>query len=173
MTAREIYTGRVIRLRLEEATLPTGRQVTLEVVHHPGASAIVALDTQQQVTLVRQYRHAAGGYIWEVPAGTLGAGEDPAVCAARELREETGLVAGQWTPLGSIFTTPGFCNERIHLFLARELSTAEAALDDDEVLTVNQVSLRQALAMIASGEINDAKSIAALHRAAAVLAGSA
>jgi ADP-ribose pyrophosphatase len=169
MSARRIYAGRIITLWLEDATLPTGRHLTLEIVHHPGASAVVALDAQNEVTLVRQFRHAAGGYIWEVPAGTLGADEDPADCAARELREEAGLVAGQWTPLGSIFTTPGFCNERIHLFLARRLSGAEQALDDDEVLTVGRVPLRQALEMIAAGEINDAKSIAALYRAAAVL----
>lgn len=166
---KEIYKGRIIDLRLEEVVLPSGLSVTLEVVHHPGASAIVAVDARGEVTLLRQFRHAAGGFIWEVPAGTLGRGEAPEACARRELREETGLVASAWTALGSILTTPGFCDERIHLFLARELSEAAQELDQDEVLTVSRVPMRRALEMVRSGEIDDAKSIAALHRAAAAL----
>ncbi len=90
---RQLYDGRIVKLFLEDVALPNGKQVTLEVVHHPGAAAIVAVDAQQQVTLLRQFRHAAGGYIWEVPAGTLAPGEAPADCARRELREETGLAA--------------------------------------------------------------------------------
>lgn len=166
---RQIYVGRVVTLQIEEAALPNGQRVTLEMVRHPGAAAIVAVDGRDEVVLLRQYRYAAGGYIWEVPAGTLAPGEAPAQCAARELREEAGLQAREWTPLGSILTTPGFCDERIHLFLARELSDAEQQLDHDEVLTVSRVPLGSALAMIAAGELEDAKSIAALHRAAAVL----
>src|SRR5215470_19402345 len=115
------------------------------MVHHPGAAAIVAVDAGGEVTLLRQLRHAAGGFIWEVPAGTLAPGEAPAACARRELREEAGLLAGQWTALGSILTTPGFCDERIHLFLARRLSEAVQSLDPDEVLTVTRVPLRRAL----------------------------
>jgi len=164
---REIYRGRIITLRLEEARLPTGDRVMLEIVHHPGAAAIVAVDGDDQVALLRQYRHAAGGYIWEVPAGTLAPGEAPDVCARRELREETGLTATQWTGLGSVLTTPGFCDERIHLFLARGLSQSVQQLDADEVLTVSRVRFARALEMVASGEIDDAKSIAALHRATA------
>jgi len=121
------------------------------------------------VVLIRQWRHAAGGYIWEVPAGTLARGEAPDVCARRELTEETGLVAADWTALGSILTTPGFCDERIHLFLARGLTVTTQQLDDDEVLTVNRVPLARALEMVRSGVIEDAKSIAALHRAAVEL----
>lgn len=166
---RELYRGRIVTLALEEATLPTGKQVMLEIVHHPGAAAVVALDEQEQVVLIRQYRHAAGGEIWEVPAGTIGAGESPDACARRELREETGLSATQWTALGSVLTTPGFCDERIHLFLARDLSGAAQALEDDEVITVERVPLARALAMTTDGAIEDAKSIAALTRAAARL----
>lgn len=162
---RVIYTGRIIELRQEDVTLPGGKRVTLDIVHHPGAAAIVAVDDQQQVILLRQYRHAANGFIWEVPAGTLGKGEEPAACAARELEEETGLVAKDWTPLGSVLTSPGFCDERIHLFLARQLSSTAQALDQDEVLTVERFPIARVLAMIDSGEIEDAKSIAALHRA--------
>jgi len=166
---RQIYKGRFIELNLDEVELPNGRSATLEVVHHPGASAIVAVDAHGEVALLHQYRHAAGGYIWEVPAGTLSPGESPAACASRELREETGLVARSWTALGSILTTPGFCDERIHLFLARELSDGTQQLDQDEVLSVSRVPMRRALEMVRDGKIEDAKSIAALHRAAAEL----
>jgi ADP-ribose pyrophosphatase len=169
MTTREIYKGRVVDLRLEEVDLPNGQSVTLELIHHPGAAAVVAVDAHGSVTLIRQFRHAAGGYIWEVPAGTLGPGEAPEACARRELREETGLVANAWTALGSILTTPGFCDERIHLFLARELADEVQSLDPDEVLTVTRVPMQRALEMVRSGEIDDAKSIAALHRAAVEL----
>lgn len=166
---RDIYKGRFIDLRLEDVQLPSGQSVTLEVVHHPGAAAIVAVDARGDVTLIRQFRHAAGGFIWEVPAGTLARGEAPEACARRELREETGLIATEWTALGSILTTPGFCDERIHLFMARQLSDGAQELDHDEVLTVSRVPLRRVLEMVRSGEIEDAKSIAALHRAAAAL----
>lgn len=166
----EIFRGRIISLRQDEVVLPTGVTVTLDVVHHPGAAAVVAVDDAGAVALIHQFRHAAGGFIWEVPAGTLGPGEAPDACARRELREETGLVAARWTPLGHILTTPGFSDEVIYLYLARELSEATAALDHDEVLTTSRVPLSRALAMIHGGEIADAKSIAALCRAQAVLA---
>jgi len=162
---RRIYQGRIVDLQLDDVTLPNGRSVTLEMVHHPGAAAIVAVDAGGEVTLLRQWRHAAGGYIWEVPAGTLAPGEAPEACARRELREEAGLVATDWTPLGSILTTPGFCDERIHLYLARDLSAAAQQLDHDEVLTVTRMPFAEALAMVHRGEIEDAKSIAALCRA--------
>jgi ADP-ribose pyrophosphatase len=165
----EIFRGRIITVRQDDVTLPNGGRAILDIVHHPGAAAVVAVDADGTVALLRQYRHAVGGYIWEVPAGTLGEAEAPADCARRELEEETGLVAQRWTPLGSIVTTPGFCDERIHLFLARELRTTAAALEDDEILTVSRVPLARALGMVARGEIEDAKSIAALHRADAAL----
>jgi ADP-ribose pyrophosphatase len=166
---RHIYRGRIVDLRIETVVLPNGHSVALELVHHPGAAAIVAVDADGSVPLLRQYRYAVGGYIWEVPAGTLAPGEAPDACARRELREETGFTAAEWQPLGSIVTTPGFCDERIHLFLARGLTAAPAALDADEVLTVTLTPLARALAMIQDGSIEDAKSIAALTRAAAVL----
>ncbi len=167
---QHIYKGRIVDLRLEEVTLPNQVTVTLEVIRHPGAAAVVAVDSDGSVTLIRQYRHAAGGYIWEIPAGKLDPGEEPIRCAARELREEVGLVAGELVPLGSILTAPGFCDERIHLFLARHLTSAPQQLDDDEVLTVSRMPLAAAVAMIHRGEILDAKSIAGLHQATAYLA---
>lgn len=166
---RQIYKGRIVDLRLEQVTLPNKVNVTLELMHHPGAAAIVAVDGEGAVTLVQQYRHAAGGFIWEIPAGVLHPGEEPIQCAARELREETGLLAGSWHRLGSILSSPGFCDERIHLFLGRDLTTTEQQLDHDEVLSVSRVPLSQALDMIRGGAIEDAKTIAGLHHAAAYL----
>lgn len=166
-----IYKGRIIDLGIEEVALPGGLRIKLEIVHHPGASAVVALDESRRVVLVRQFRHAAGGFIWELPAGIPHGGESPLDCAKRELGEETGVSASEWTPLGSILTSPGFCDERIHLFLARGLSDGEQRLDHDEVLTVTRVPLPSALAMIRKGDIVDAKSIAGLHHAGALLRG--
>jgi len=166
---QSIYKGRIVDLRLEEVTLPNGVTVTFEMIHHPGAAAVVALDEAGWVALVHQYRHAAGGFLWEIPAGTLEPGEAPAACASRELREEAGLVAAELTPLGSILTVPGFCDERIHLFLARQLTSAPPQLDHDEVLTVTHVPFPRALAMIRSGEIQDAKTIAGLHHTSVLL----
>jgi ADP-ribose pyrophosphatase len=166
---KQIHKGRIVDLRLEPVELPNGRRIELEVIHHPGASAVVAVDEEDHVTLIRQFRHAAGGYIWEVPAGTLDPGEDPLACAARELTEETGLVARELTPLGSVLTTPGFCDERIYLFLARGLTSAAQNLDHDEVLTVERLPFQRALEMVVNDEIQDAKSIAGLCRAAAAL----
>ncbi len=168
-TTRHIYKGRIVDLRLEEVTLPNGVTVTLEVIRHPGAAAIVAVDAAGCVTLIHQFRHAAGGFIWEIPAGKLDDGEDPARCAARELREEAGLVAGELIHLGSVLTAPGFCDERIHLFLARNLTATQQQLDHDEVLSVSRMPLARALDMIRAGEIQDAKTIAGLHHAAAYL----
>jgi ADP-ribose pyrophosphatase len=167
--AKQIYKGRIVDLRLEEVTLPNQVTVTLETIRHPGAAAIAAVDDAGMVTLIRQFRHAAGGFIWEIPAGKLDPGEAPAACAARELREEAGLVAAEIIPLGSVLTAPGFCDERIHLFLARGLAPAEQQLDADEVLSVTTVALSRALTMIRAGDIEDAKTIAGLFHAAEYL----
>src|SRR5437867_12078284 len=168
---RQIYKGRIVDLRVEGVTLPNGTAVDLELMHHPGAAAVAAVDGQRRVVLLRQFRHAAGGYIWELPAGVLDAPEEPpAACAARELREETGLEARELLPLGTILTTPGFCDERIHLFLARGLRETGHAHDADEVIAeIQRLPLGDALAMIRRGEIVDAKTIAGLHLAGAAL----
>ena len=170
--SRLIYTGRIITLRLEDVPLPNGVTTRLDIIRHPGAAAVVAVDDAGQVTLVHQYRHAAGGFLWEIPAGTLEPGEPHAACAARELGEEAGLVAGELVHLGSILTAPGFCDERIHLYLARRLTPAAQQLDHDEVLTVSRIPFARALEMIRTGEIQDAKTIAGLHQAAAYVRGN-
>jgi len=169
---RQIYKGRIVDLRIERVTLPNGTAVDLELMHHPGAAAVVAVDDRRRVVLLRQYRYAAGGYIWELPAGVLDAHDEaPDACAARELREEAGVAAAELVRLGAIVTTPGFCDERIHIFLARGIAPAARAHAADEVIAeIAWTPFSDALAMIQRGEIVDAKTIAGLHLAAAALA---
>ena len=159
---RSIYKGRVIDLNLEEAHLPNGKTVQLEMVRHPGASAVVPMRDDGRVVMIRQYRHAAGGMIYEIPAGRLNPGEDPLDCAKRELSEEAGQLAAQWERLGSIFTTPGFTDEKIHLFLARKLTAVAQALEHDEVIEVVEVPLQEVITMIRQGEVIDGKTICGL-----------
>jgi ADP-ribose pyrophosphatase len=157
-----IYKGRVVDFNLEEAHLPNGKTVNLEMVRHPGASAVVPVQDDGRMVLIRQYRHAAGGMIYEIPAGRLDHGEDPLDCAKRELAEEAGLQATRWEKLGMIFTTPGFTDEKIHLFLARGFSSIPQALEHDEVIEVAVRPMDEVIAMIRRGEINDGKTICAL-----------
>jgi ADP-ribose pyrophosphatase len=168
---RQVYRGRIVDLGIEEVKLPNGVEVELEVIRHPGASAVVAVDEAGRVILIRQFRHAAGGFIWELPAGVLDHRGEPAeVCAGRELLEETGLRAGRLTRLGTILTTPGFTDERIHLFLAQDLREERHAQEADEVIAeIARLPLGEALAMTRRGEIVDAKTICGLHLAAAIL----
>ena len=162
---REIFKGKIVHLTTEKVRLPNGHEMELEVVRHPGASAVVPLTDAGEVILIRQYRHAVGGFIYEVPAGKLDHGEPPEECAARELTEEAGVVAGKMTRLGSIVTTPGFTDEVIHLYLAEALSPAATAHEADEVITLLRRPLPVCLDMIAAGEITDAKTICALFMA--------
>ncbi|HKV53653.1 MAG TPA: NUDIX hydrolase [Candidatus Binataceae bacterium] len=159
----------VVDIGVENAQLPNGVTIDLAVIRHPGASAIVALDADGTVTMLTQYRHAIGGWLREIPAGCRDGDETPLQCAQRELREEAAIVAQRWDHLGSIVTIPSFCDERIDLYLARELSVAAGQLDDDEVIRVEKIALERALAMVSQGEIIDAKTIAALYRANAFL----
>ena len=163
----EIYEGRVVNLAVEEVVLPNGATTRLEIMRHPGASAAVPLFPDGTITILRQYRHAAGGWLWEVPAGKLDKpGEDPLGCAQRELAEEAGLAAARWDKLGSIYTTPGFCDEIIHLYLARDLEEVPQAHEADEVIEVHRMPLVEALAMIPREEIQDTKTIGALQATA-------
>lgn len=157
-----IYKGRVVEFNLEEAALPNGQTVQLEILRHPGASAVVPLQEDGRVVMIRQYRHAAGGMIDEVPAGRLDPGESPVDCARRELAEEVGREAAIWERLGHIWTTPGFTDEKIHIFMARNLSSVGQALEPDEVIEVVERPLEEAIAMIRQGEITDGKTICAL-----------
>lgn len=155
-----------VRVQTERVTLPNGNSVELDIVHHPGASAVVPFVSPSEVLLIRQYRHAAGGTIFEVPAGKLDPGEPPDACAARELEEEAGRRAGRLEPLGWIWTTPGFTDERIFLFAAFDLEPVPQRHDADEVIETVRMGLDDALGLVWSGELNDAKSALALLHAA-------
>jgi ADP-ribose pyrophosphatase len=166
LASRTVFAGRRIEVRVDRLRLPGGAEHDFEMIHHPGAAAIVPLFASGEVLMLRQYRYATGGWLLEVPAGTLEPGESPEHCAARELQEETGYRAGALQPLGWIWTTPGFTDERIWLFLATDLAGGRQALERDELLTLERLPLARAAAMAAGGEIVDAKSVAALLRAA-------
>ncbi len=156
-----IHQGRIFSFGTETATLPNGVQVELEIVRHPGASAVLPLHDDGTVTLVRQYRHAAGGMIVEVPAGLAEAGEDPEVCAARELAEEVYL-KGELELLTVMHTTPGFTDERIWLYRATGLQPAHGQRDPDEFIEILRLPLGEAVAMVRDGRITDGKTICAL-----------
>ena len=170
---REIYDGDVVHLEVDRVRFPDGSEGELEIVRHPGGAAVVPLrqpdgeaGAEPSVLLLRQYRYAAGGHIWEVPAGKLSDGEDPEACALRELEEEAGVRAGSLRRLTSILTTPGFADERLHLFLATELEDVATAHEDSEFIERREMPVSRALEMVESGDIEDAKSVAALLYAA-------
>ncbi|MCL5025909.1 MAG: NUDIX hydrolase [Chloroflexi bacterium] len=163
LSSEQVYDGRVVSLRLDRVRLPDGREVTREVVEHRGAVAIVPVEDDGQIVMVRQYRTPAGKILLEIPAGSMEEGEDPHACAQRELEEETGLTADVLEPLTFFYSAPGYCTEVIYLYhQARGLRPASRQADDDENIVVERVSLLQALAMVQMGEICDAKSIVGL-----------
>lgn len=165
--SRRVYTGRVISMDVDTVAYPDGSTGELEMVRHPGASAIVPFLTDPrgddpQVLLLRQYRYAAESHLFEIPAGRLEPGEAPEQCAVRELREETGCTADRIERLFTMFTTPGFTDERIHLFMAVGLTRGAAVPERDEFIEVVTRPLSECLAMIERGEIQDAKTALAL-----------
>lgn len=167
LATRRVYDGRVVRLDIDSIRAPDGSHLDLEIIRHAGASAVVPLLGDPQgddpgVLLIRQYRYAAEGEIWEIPAGVLQPGEHPEACAQRELREETGARAQHLEYLTTIFTTPGFTDERIHLFLATDLERGEPQTEQDEFIEVEGRPLSRVLEMIHDGQLLDAKSIVAL-----------
>ncbi|MBK8026449.1 MAG: NUDIX hydrolase [Chloroflexi bacterium] len=162
-----IYHGRVFDLSVVDVTLSNGKRAKREIITHPGAVAIAALDADDCLLMVRQYRSAAGRVLLEVPAGTLEPEEtrSPEECAVRELQEEAGFKPGSLQPLGGIYVAPGYTTEYIYLFLATDLTPSRLASDDDEMIEVVRVPFEEAMRMIETDEICDAKSIAALTRA--------
>ncbi len=162
---RQIYAGRVVHLHVDTVLLPNGLTVDLEVIRHPGAAAVVPLKDDGTVVLIRQFRHATGGFIYEIPAGKLNPGEDPLQCAERELEEEIGYRAKKFELLSSIFTAPGFTDEVIHIYRGTGLTPGRQHLDRDEVLEVVEMPLQKAVAMVEGGEIRDAKTIVGLQSA--------
>lgn len=163
LSTKRIYSGKVLKLNLDTVALPNGRTTKLEILRHPGASAVVPLKEDGRVVLIRQLRHAAGGFIYEIPAGKLDPQEDPRVCAARELEEEVGYCAGHLELLTSILTAPGFTDEVIHIFLGTNLEVGKQNLDQDEVLEILEWPLEEAMARIQDGTIRDAKTIIGLQ----------
>lgn len=161
-----VHQGRVFNLFRENITLDNGVTLDMDVIRHPGASAIVPLINGTEVVLIKQYRHAIGNFIWEIPAGTLDLDEEPIECARRELTEETGFSTHTLEKLGEITPVPGYSDERIHIFLARNLEPARQNLDKDEVLNVHHLEFTDALEMIHKGEIQDGKTICGLLMAA-------
>ena len=165
--SQRLYSGRRINVDVDTVRFPDGSTGTLEMVRHPGAAAVVPLldsprAADPRVILIRQYRYAALDYLWEVPAGTLEPGEPPEICARRELREEAGVDAGRLDHLTSVFTTPGFTDELIHLYLARDLTRVAAAPEQDEFLEVKELRWSEIGTLIRQGQIRDAKTLTAL-----------
>lgn len=160
--AETIHQAKVFRLCRETVTLPTGVTATLDVIHHPGSSATVPLLPDDQVVMIKQYRHSLRQSIWEIPAGTLNPGENPLECARRELIEEAGYEATHFEKLTEILTAPGYSDERIHIFLASDLRPVPQDLDKDEVLEVVRLPMDETLAMIRDGRIQDAMTIVGL-----------
>jgi ADP-ribose pyrophosphatase len=157
-----VYRGRIIRLRVDTIELAKGRTTTREIVEHPGASVIVAVDDQGRVGMVRQYRSAIGRESLELPAGTREPPETPAECAARELGEELGVTAGRWYPLIEFYSSPGFCTELLSVFVATSIFPAPGEPEDDESIKREWIKLSAIPDLIARGALCDAKSIAGL-----------
>lgn len=171
INSQRLHQGRVINLRVDTLDVGGGRTVRREIIEHPGAIVVAALDDQGRVLMVRQYRHAAGESLLELPAGTMEAGEDPATTAARELQEETGFHAEELLPAGGFFSAPGFCTEFLHLFIARKLTPKRLQGDEDEEIELEAVALDKVRNLILSGAIKDAKTIAGLYLLELRLAG--
>lgn len=160
--SERIYEGKIINLRVDTVELPSGKKTKREIVEHAGCTAIVAIDSENNVLLVRQYRKAAERMLLEIPAGGIEPGENPLEGARRELEEETGFSAGKWEELSGFYTSPGFTTEYMYLYLATELKPLKRTADDDENIELVRVPLKKAYGLIASGEVCDAKSIAGL-----------
>jgi ADP-ribose pyrophosphatase len=174
--SRRVYSGRVISVDVDRVRFPDGTEGELEMVRHPGASAVVPFlsdpgGEDPQILLIKQYRYAAEGFLYEIPAGRLDPGEAPEACALRELREETGCTARSVEHMYTFFTTPGFTDEKIHLFLAVGLERGEAKREKDEFLEVETLALSRALELIKGGEIRDGKTVVGILFAAGFVAG--
>jgi 8-oxo-dGTP pyrophosphatase MutT (NUDIX family) len=164
VASTHIHTGRIIDVSTERLLYANGREYDLDFVRHPGAAAVVAVDSAGRVCLVRQYRHGIGDFLWEIPAGKLDPGEPPQDCAVRELKEETGISAQRWTSLGRYLPAPGIFTEVIHLYLARNLAVGAPSPDADEDLELQWLPLADAMNMVLRGEWNDGKTALALWR---------
>ena len=165
LDSREVYNGRIIRVRRDEVLLPGGGHGVREVVDHPGGVGILALDDKGQVALVRQYRYAVGEHLWEIPAGKREKGEEPRITARRELHEEVGADAERWTGLGMLIASPGCYAEVLYLYLAEGLTFGAQHLDKDEFLQVQFVPFAEVVEQCMRGELQDGKTVTAVLKA--------
>lgn len=156
---KDVFEGHVFKVYLDKAEIADGSIRPREVVEHDGGVAVVAVDDDNGIYIVRQFRYAVGKVMLEIPAGKLEKGEDPLSAAKRELSEETGFTAKEWTNLGEMYPTPGYCSEKLYVFLARGLTAGEMHLDDGEILTAEKMELSEAVKMIMNCEISDAKTV--------------
>ncbi len=162
---KSIYKGRVFELVNEQITLENGVNTNMDVLHHPGAAAVIAITGGGDLLLIRQYRHALRRYIWEIPAGTRDGNEPVLSCAKRELTEETGFKANTWEQIGEIVPVPGYSDEKITVFTARNLTIARQSLDYDEMIEVRAIPVKNVLEMAGNNEIDDAKTLSGLFLA--------
>lgn len=162
LSKETVYDGKLIQVVREMVRLPDGNERPREIVVHPGAVALVVVDDEERLIMVRQYRRAAGKVLLEIPAGTREKGEDAEACARREVREETGYEAGKVVRLGGFFSAPGFCTEFLDCYLLTDLTEAQAGGDDDENIEVERLTYDEAVAAMSRGDIQDAKSIAGI-----------
>jgi ADP-ribose pyrophosphatase len=169
-SSQTMFRGRILEVNVERVRLPNGRTAALEIAHHPGGAAIVALDSKGRVCLLRQYRHAAQGWLWELPAGKIDDREPPIATARRELAEEAGMTAAAWLSLGGVFSSPGVFTEVVHLYLATGLTPVPAAPEEHEVFAVAWVPWQQAVQMAESGVITDGKTVSGILRSLRFLA---
>ena len=171
VSSDEIYNGRIIKVKNDTVQLHTGTIAKREVVVHNGGVGILPVDEEGNAYLVRQFRYPFGESVLEIPAGKLELGEDPFECAVRELSEETGFTAGEYTYLGRFYPSPGYCQETLHVYLARKLTKGEMHLDENEHLDVEKYSFSELIRMVMDGEILDAKTIIGILKAKMVIFG--
>jgi len=165
VASNPMHSGRVIQVSTERLRYANGCEYDIDFVRHPGAAAVVAIDSSKRVCVVRQYRHGVQDFLWEIPAGKLDAGEPPELCALRELKEETGVEARRWSSLGTYIPAPGIFTEVIYLYLARDLELGAASPDADEELDLQWLPLEEAIGFVLRGDWNDGKTALALWRA--------
>lgn len=169
VSRQDIFDGRIVTLHVDTVTLPDGNTALREIIDHPGGVGILAIDDDDRVFMVQQYRYAFARAMWEIPAGKREAGEEPLVTAKRELQEEVGVTAERWLPMGELIPSPGCYAERLYLFMARGLTLGDTHPDDDEFLTVSRVPFTELSQACLSGEIQDAKTVVAVLKAKALL----
>lgn len=166
---KTLYKGKIISLDIEQAILPNGIQLEMEIVRHPGGAAVVALNNQNQICLLRQYRYVCDGWIWELPAGKIDNAEAPLKTAQRELQEEAGITAEKWQSLGDMISSPGMFTEVVHCYLATGLTPCDTGHEAEELIEIHWLPLQEAHEWAISSKINDAKSVIGICRAHAML----